>query len=541
MGTAVLGTVGFVTEPTATPGEQSLLAYTAVSGTMSLTNAPSGSTGMRLRIRVINNTATGTVTIAGNDINGNSITETTPTIPIPAPGGQNPYVAGFDYVTTHVYGSSTATSNAITTSGITNGSLYVGGVQDAKYLIPCDFDFDVHHDMYSPDEFRGSYDKDFEDLQLRRIATIDKFDQDAYPETSLLFWHMIVSSSPVVTTLPATPTVLKASTAVSGGPFSLTSQPLAPGQVLQFVTTSVGASGTIVITGTDINGNAQTETLTIPNVAAGTYYSAYVYKTVGSSGVAFTGLTSGSVAINGAYGFQWVFTPGATSAPLTGAFSFFTGTDSGVLPFVALEEVTLEYSPDKAARLSGKGIAQDWLPIGDRTTTSLTSNRITSLGQPTDAPWVGTWSQIWIDDAATGTVGTTLYSDLMTNKIDFKHPVEGKWTSMLSQVYNRIRRKKRETTASLSIEFTDQLQYEVYRKNKRQYYQYQLIGKNIGGGNTKSITIKAAAKYEKLKRKPGVEADSVEADVDLRFLYDSTLGASYVVTIVNQAAPTYVS
>lgn len=540
MGTGVLAQVNWVAE--ANPGEQPLLAMTAVAPTMSLTSAPSGSSGMRFRFKVISNTAVGTITITGKDINGNTISETIPpagSIPVPPANAQNPYVGCFDYVSKLVYGAGTSITNALATTGLTNGSLSVGGIQAGKYELPCDFDFDLHYDEYSPDEFRGSYDRDFELYQGRRVATIDKADQDLYPETSLWFWHMLCDATPTVTTLPASPTVLKASAAVSGGPFSLTTQPSLPGMKLQFVTSGVTALGTIVITGTDINGNVQTETLNIPNVAAGTYYSAFVYKTVNASGIVFTGLTGGSVAINGVYGFQWVFIPD-NNDPLTAAFEFFTGTDSGIFPFCALTEGALEYAPDKEAKISGKGIAQDFLPIGDRTTLNLATNQVTSLGQPVDKAWIGTWSQMWVD-AGVGTPGMTLYADMLTNKITWKWDATGKWTSMLSQVYNRIRRKKRETMASLSIDFTNQAQAEAFRKALRQFFQYQLIGQDIGGGNQKSITFLGAAKIEKFKRKPGLEVDTVEADVDLRFLYDPTIGASYKVTIVNQAAPTYTS
>ena len=542
MAESVLGQVVWAAEASA--GEQALMAFTAVAGTMSLTAAPAGSSGQRLHVKVINNTVVGTITITGKDINGNAQSETIPptgSIPVPPATAQNPYVGAYDYVSMLVYGSGTTLASAIATTGLTNGSIYIGGVQAGKYLIPCDFDFDLHYDEYSPDEFRGSFDKDFELLQMRRLATIDKFDQDCYPETSLLYWHMMVSASPTVTTLPSSATSLLAATAVASLT-NVTTQPTTPGMKLRLAVASSSAVGTLTIVGTTPTGQALTESVQCNGNGTngnGTYYSANVFLTITS--VTPAGLTSGMVSMDGVFGFKWVFTP-ANSTPQTGAFEFFTGTDSGIFPYCALEEMSLEYAPDKVAHLTGKGIAQDFLPIGDRTTLNLGTNRITSLGQPVDNPWVGTRSQVWIDNASTGTSGTTLYNDLLTNKIDFKWPVAGKWTSMLpGEVFNRIRRKKRETTCSITIDFTNELQAEAFRKAQRQFFQFQLIGRNIGGGNQKSITVLAAAKIETFKRKPGIEADTVEADVMLRFLYDSTIGASYTITVINQQAPTYTS
>ena len=53
---------------------------------------------MRAHIRVYGNTTTGTVTIVGKDINGNALSETTPTIPIFNSALNSNEQAAFDYV-----------------------------------------------------------------------------------------------------------------------------------------------------------------------------------------------------------------------------------------------------------------------------------------------------------------------------------------------------------------------------------------------------------------------------------------------------------
>ena len=250
MSSGVRGIVNLALEQTGAglQGEQVILPLTAVAGTMSLTNGipATPASGYRLHVYVQQNTAVGTITIAGKDINGNTISEVIPptgSIPIQDPNAQNNNVGSFEWLSTKVFGSATVTTSAVTTTGLTNGSIKIGAVAAGKYLEPIDFDFAHEPEQFSPDEFRGSYDRDFLNLQLRRIALLSKADQDLYADTSLWFWYMICNASPTITTLPGTPTVLLVSTAVSSTPISLSTQPLPPGQKLQFVLTSVGASG----------------------------------------------------------------------------------------------------------------------------------------------------------------------------------------------------------------------------------------------------------------------------------------------------------
>lgn len=156
MGTSAKGTLGVVLENLSTPGLQ--LLYTgAVSASFSLTTQPSGSTGMRLLILVQGNTATGTVSVAGLNVAGGSINETTPTIALP-PAGQNSVVSESEYVTTNVFAS--VNSSGVTTTGLTNGVITIYGIQAAKYLIPCIADLERDYKYFTPKEARGLLDEE---------------------------------------------------------------------------------------------------------------------------------------------------------------------------------------------------------------------------------------------------------------------------------------------------------------------------------------------------------------------------------------------
>ena len=185
-----------------------------------------------------------------------------------------------------------------------------------------------------------------------------------------------------------------------------------------------------------------------------------------------------------------------------------------------------------------KGIAQDYIPIGVRTSAILSTSQVTSLGQPTEQPLVGDNSVVWID-AITGTPATTLFNDLISAKIDFKHDVVGKWTATASgatpECYNRVYRKKRETTLTLTIDFTNNAQVNVFLQNKKQYYAFQWYGKNIGGGNSKGVQIICPVYIQKPTRKPGLDKENVEMDIEAKCFYDPGIGATYKVTVISQA------
>jgi len=386
MGTSAIGTLGIVLESLTTPGLVTLFSG-AVAGTLSLTTQPSGSTGMHLLVTVQGNTATGTVAIAGTVLSGSS-PETTPTIPIP-PAGQNSLVTAFEYVTTNVY--SAVNSSGVTCTGLTNGVITIYGIQAAKFLVPSIADIEKDYKYHTPKEARGLLDAETSMQQTLIEAKIGKIEQSLYPEDSLFLGYMGVSQSPGVATIPASPTSLKTTTAVSSFPVSLTAQPTTPGMKLIFVVTGSSAVGTITISGTNQFGMAASETVTANGNGSngnGTYYSANVYSAVATNGLGATGLTSGSIATTGVFGWQYTFTPDLL-ALYSAALEWYTGTDSHAIPWGFLTDIEIDFGVDKEVKVSYKGNCQDKLPIGDRTTNPMSTSRVVALGQPTDLPMIG--------------------------------------------------------------------------------------------------------------------------------------------------------
>lgn len=539
MGTSAKGTLGVVLESLTTPGLQ-LLYSGAVSASFSLTTQPSGSTGMRLLILVQGNTATGTVSVAGLNVSGGSISETTPTIALP-PAGQNSTVTEAEYVTTNVYAS--VNSNGVTTTGLTNGIITIYGIQGAKYLIPCLADIEKDYKYFVPKEARGLLDEETSMQQQVIDGKISKIDQALYPEDSLFLAYMGISNTPTVTTIPASPTSLKSSAAISGGPFSLTSQPLTPGQVLIFTVTGSSATGTIAITGTNQYGVAVSETITAAAGGSngnGTYYSSNVYSAVNASGVAFTGLTSGSCAITGVFGWQYVFVPDG-NALYSAALEWYTGTDSTASPWGFLDEIDIDFSVEKETKVSLKGGIQDKLPIGDRTTNPLSASRVTALGQPLDIPMIGWQTAIYIDSIS-GTPGTTAYSSVIDDKISIKVPQQPIYTATQTQRFARLYRKQRSAMLTATIDFVSLDQYEAFRKNIQQFINFQFFGSYIGnvGGTiyNKSWSWIFPAQYAKFKVDAS-KLENVTADLEAKGIYNGSAGYSHKLVVINQMPPVY--
>ncbi len=542
-GAAARGTLGLVLENLNSPG--AVLLYSgAISATpASLATQPTGSTGMRLFVVVQGNTSTGTVALAGTAPGGGAANETTPTLPA-QPAGQPVATAEAEYLTASVFASVSASGVTMTFAQNT-GTIKIYGIQAAKYLIPCETEITEQFKYFSPKEARGLLDKDTHIEQLLKEVAIGKIDQSLYPEDSLYIGYMGVSQSPAVVTIPATPTVLKASALVSGGPFSLTTQPLSPGEVMVITITGSSAVGTIAFAGVNQYGQAATETITANAGGSngnGTYYSSTVYSAVNASGVSFTGLTGGSCAISGVYGWQYTFTPDLL-ALYSAALEWYTGTDSLGVPYGFLEEVGIDFGVDKEVKVALKGAAQDILAIGDRTRTAITASQAVALGQPLDAPMVG-WNTLLFADALSGTPQTTAYNDVIDGKIAVKVPQKRIWTATNSQLFNRLYRNQREATMELTIDFVNEAQYETFRTNAKEFWALQFQGAYIGsiGGTVyaKSWTWVFPARYEKFARDAS-KMDAVEAKLSLRAEYEPGVGYSHKLVVVCQQPPSYTS
>lgn len=538
--TAAKGQINLILEALANQGMQPLLTNAAAAASMSLTTQPvtSQNAGSRLVVWIFNAPTSGsvpTITIAGTDINGNSITEGPINISFASVKAQNSVVGKWEYVTTKIF--KTVSANGITTANLTSATtISVLGAQGAKYLIPGVLKCKKKLDKFSPQEHRNLLERHTNRVQTKNVCTLDELSQVLYPENSLWLAYMLTGSVPTVTTLPASPTSKLASTAVSGSPLSLTTQPVAPGEFLIFSFSGTSVAGTVAIAGTDINGNAQSETVTIPANNSGNYYSANLYKSVNASGLTITGLTAGSITVTGVFGWKYVFLPGDTV--YSACIEMYTGVDSFSLPWTMFEEADIEFGMDKEAKITAKGIMQDRLVIGDRTAALLNTNRITALGQPGDLPMVG-WSSLVYIDTSAGAVPTTTFGDLLECKINLKSPQKPNWTATNSQNYNRVNRGQRESMFSGKIDLTNVLQLEQHRLNNLQYITFQLLGSPMGGGNNKLWQFTFPCSWDDFDIESTPDKEHVEASVQATSQYDSGLGGAYQLVIQNQQPPVF--
>src|SRR2546421_288997 len=538
MPTPAKGQIGLVLENLTTPGLASLLPATSVGATMSLTTQPSGSSGMRLLIYVYGHTASGTITIAGKDINGNAQTEPVINVPAQTPGLQSVFVSKFEYETVDVFSSVNA--SGITTTGLTNGTIVIQGIQAPKYMIAGTLKSKAKYDTYRPNEHRNTFDKNTRSLQLIKKVAVDELKTCLYPRDSIWVGYMDFGSVPTITTLPVSPTSLLAATAVSGSPLSSTTQPTAPGMALILTIASSTVVGTIAIAGQDVYGNAQNETI-ITNAGGtngnGTYYSQNIWKSVNASGITNTGNTTGTLAVTGVFAWKYVWNPG--DVLYSACLEKFTGVDTFSMPWVWMDEFTFDLAAQKELMVTAKGLSQDRTVIGDRTVTTLSSSRATSLGSPTDLPVAG-WQTLVYLDATAGAIPTTAFADVEELKFTFKNPAEPKWTLTNTQNYNRLNRGKREVALEAKLDLTNVLQLEQYRYFSLQYMTFQFVGQSIGGGNNEQWQFSFPVRIDDFDMESMPDKTNVEATVKLTPELDTAgLGSSFKVTVVTQMPPVY--
>ncbi|HVC38041.1 MAG TPA: hypothetical protein VNF46_06515 [Gammaproteobacteria bacterium] len=545
MGSSALGAIGFAFEPTAAPGEQDgfFLPYQAVAASFSAANQPSNSSGMRAHVRVYFNTAVGTVTIAGKDINGNAISETVPptgSIPVYNNQAATGEQGAFDYVTQNVYGSINA--SGITTTGITGGFIKVSGIYAARYLLPATAKITPKYGEFSPDEHRA-----LGDLHTHKAQTVKdvdlQLDTALYPDESLWALYAFVNSVTNPSTppsVPSSPTSLLVATAVSGSPLSLTTQPTAPGMKLILTIAGASITGTITVAGiSTLTGEAITEQIAVGTGTNGTYYSANAFQSVNASGITVTGFTSGTLAVSGVYGWSRSALPSLN--PFTLTTEWFTGTDSICVPFSAFSEFSLDYDVEKEFKFSAKGIGQDYLPIGNRATNPLNTSRMANLPQPLDTPQVPWAGQVFIDPLS-NSPGTTVFGDILSGKITITNPLKAVHKMSNRQTMTTIYRKKWAIAVEAKIDYTNLLQFENWRQDIKQYVQFSFYGQPIGGGNIPTITFIIPFKFNKFEATSTPESDFVQVDLAGFGEYDPGIGASYQISWANsRMAPNYTS
>lgn len=526
--TTAKGTVAIMVEGAV--GEPVLLPTVTAIATNVGFAAPTGSTGMRLHVILTSWTTGGTFTINGTGLPGN-----TETVTVPAPTAQqlqSAQLANFEYVSVNAY---TAITNITATGGVIGAQLLVKGVQAAKFNVPST-SFKSKNPMprTSPNEFSGLMARDKKLIAGENQAAIDAFDSDWYGDLSL-YWVYATVGIPTWTTLPAVPVSIVASATIAAS-MALAGQPTAPGMKLILVASTYAPGASITVVGTSY-GLTVTEVIT--PTANGTYYSANVYSAITSIGGTTNATT---IAITGVFG--WKGTATSESVRQSVAVEHFDGSGSWVHPSFCASDGDFDVKTKGEAALTLKGLCQDKLPIGDRTTNPLQVSRVAALGVPlADLPAAGWQTQVYVD-AITGTAQTTVFTDPDEEiKIALKTPLEARWTFNNQQEWTRIYPGKPECTVDTSYDIVNLLQYEQERQNLKQYLVVALLGEFIGIAASvpqyKGWTWTLPVRYESYDQEGDPNKANPFAKPKLRCEYDSGIGGSYLLTIVTRQPPNY--
>ncbi len=522
-------------------GMQQLLTDTPISGLpASLTTAIPGAAtqGMRLVIFAYNQTAAGTVTVAGTaPFSGAAVTETTTSLPVLEKPGDMAV-----YVTSNVYATVNA-SGVTLGSGLTGGRISIFGIQAGKRLLPGIVKLTDKYKEHSPKESRGFYDRDVDLIPLQKDcdweATID-----GYPDSSLLALLGTYAASPTIASIPASPTSLLAATAcVTSGTASLTTQPTAPGMILQVVIAGgpPATAATVTVTGTNLYGEPYSEVIVPSTNQAGTWYSIGVFASVNANGVSFGafGGTGTTVAVNGIFGWQFSGNPGDTLNSYS--IEQYDGVGSYVSPFCLIDEWSIEGGAEKEIKQSIKGKCQEVFPVGN---TALNTTQITPLVQAQDDAETGWQALVYIDDIS-GTAGGTANLDVVDWKVTVHSPWEVKYTSWGNPIpfrtwkpaYRLKRYVEAEFTFDLSSGAAGILNKEVMNFRLRKKRQVQLTVKGVllgtvaGTAYYKGWVFNLAGRWiDGLDRQLDPDKGNVEVKVKMLCEYDYALGYGHKIT-----------
>lgn len=536
-------------ETSTNPGETLLLAATTGAGTMSLTTQPntiSATTGMHLHFYVIGNATAGNIAITGTNIAGGAITSETYHVPI-APQQAQGYS---EFTTTSAFATVTASSIVLTT--LTPCTIMVWGSFAGKFLLPITLDKEEKIAHHSPQDKRGILAKNFRVTQLTKGVDVAKLDSDLYPD-SLWAYYMAIGKVPVVTTAPAAPTSLLAATAKAATMTLTTSlSTVSPGMFLIF---AIGATnvlaGTIVLSGTDNYGNTVSETITVPASGPTTVYSTKRYASITNSGAdkfATTGLTTAAtIAVTGV--FAWVYTwtyDGVNNfTPYSAAIEAYDGVQGVVLPGTILTDMTLDWQKEKEILLQTKGMAQDFLIVGDPTSTTVGTNPFATIAQPTSVPYVS-WPASFYIDAGTGTPATTQDGTMLAYKLAV---VTGRKWMYAGDGQQRPTYVTWDAEPDFSVDVT------IIYPNYQNYINYfkpnaPLILATTFQGNLLG-TISSTTYYESVAITLPCKVDTFKADASgnpvqgkLKIMSEysiTNLGYYYKIAVTTQTPPTYTS
>lgn len=528
------------------PGESLLLAQTAGASTMSLTTQPntiSATTGMHLHFYVIGNVTSGSIVITGTDTAGNALVSITYHVPI-APQNAQGYS---EFTTKEAF--RTVNSSGIVLTTLTPSTVMVWGDFGGKILVPTNLEKEEKTEKHAPEDKRGILFKNFTVTQLVRSVDVAKLDSDLYPD-SLWAYYMSIGNTPAVTTLPASPvSLLAATTRASTMTLTTSLSTVPPGMFLIFTPAGNSAIGTIVLSGTDNFGKAATETI---NVAANNspVYSTKRYSALTSPGAdqfATTGLT-GAATIAVTAVFAWVYTwtyDGVTNiTPYSACIEAYDGVEGVVLPGTILTDLTLDWQKEKEIALQTKGMAQDYLIVGDPTSTTVGTNPFATLAQPTSVPYVS-WPASFYIDPGTGTAFTTQDGTMLTYK--FNLTTGRKW------IFNGDGLQR-----AGFVTWDDSPEYgietEMVYNNYQLYVNYfrpntALILASTFQGNLLG-SYSSTTYYESVKITAPMVVDSYKVDqsknpvtgnLKLMSQYDFSNGYAFKIAVACQQPPTYTS
>ena len=452
-----------------------------------------------------------------------------------------------EFTTKETWSSVNASGIALTT--LTPCTVMVWGTYGAKFLVPITADAEEKTPKHAPVDKRGINFKNLRVTQLTKGASVDKLDCDVYTD-QLWIPYGLIGNTPVITTIPAAPTSLLASTAIAN-PMTLTTSlaTVPPGEFLIFAITTNTAAGTIVLSGLDNYGNAQSETINFTSAATQTVYSTKRYSALTSPGAnqfATTGGTSAHIVVTGVFAWVYTFTYDGINniQPYTEALRLYNGVFGVLLPGTVLSEGTFDWQKEKEILFTGKGEAQDFLVVGDPTSTSVGTNPFSALAQPNTIPVVSWPATFFIDSDLGGVPLTTQDGSLETFKAMIT--TGRKWV-FVGDGMQRANFVTYATEHDFSADATIVLQnYQNYinyfKPNVPLIFGASFQGNLLGSiGSTvyyETIQFTFPCKIDTFK--PDFAKNPVEGVLKLMSSYDfANLGYAYKVAWTAQVPPTY--
>lgn len=256
-------------------------------------------------------------------------------------------------------------------ASVYNGGSAVAATRRLAILEAMGADWDFTFE--APAEARGTYAGSYQHILHQQMAK-GKVPALVYCDDLLFYLRMLVSGSPTVVTLPNSPTVLLAATAIASTMPSLTTQPNAAAdgalsKILAITLANPSPQTTAVnvtVAGTNSNGavsevlNFSAGTTTVSKVGGGTgattvtLYTKNYFSTV-TSITTSAQPASDTIAVAGVNAFLWTFTADmATSTLWSATGEYFDGTGCWTLPGLVLQKGSLTAEIGKSLKLDGE-------------------------------------------------------------------------------------------------------------------------------------------------------------------------------------------